>query len=64
MSTDRPAILSPISRHLVVSDVMRSVAFYRDVLGFDTAPNSMKSPRGSATYWASASTTSNMTSAS
>lgn len=28
-------IISPVSRHLVVADVGRSVAFYRDVLGFD-----------------------------
>ena len=28
-------IVSPVSRHLFVADVARSVAFYRDVLGFD-----------------------------
>jgi uncharacterized glyoxalase superfamily protein PhnB len=31
----RPAIVAPVSRHLVVADAARSVAFYRDVLGFD-----------------------------
>lgn len=43
MPNDHPAITSPVSRHLVVSDVAQSVAFYRDVLGFDTAPDAMKS---------------------
>ena len=28
-------VIAPVSRHLDVSDVGRSVAFYRDVLGFD-----------------------------
>ena len=32
----QPAIVSPVSRLLVVSDLERSTAFYRDVLGFDT----------------------------
>lgn len=36
-------ITSPVSRHLVVSDVNRSVAFYCDVLGFDPAPETSKS---------------------
>lgn len=31
-------IVSPVSRHLVVSNVGRSVAFYRDVLGFTESP--------------------------
>jgi predicted enzyme related to lactoylglutathione lyase len=31
----RPAIVAPVSRHLSVADVERSLAFYRDVLGFD-----------------------------
>jgi catechol 2,3-dioxygenase-like lactoylglutathione lyase family enzyme len=31
----RPAIIAPVSRHLSVADVERSLAFYRDVLGFD-----------------------------
>jgi catechol 2,3-dioxygenase-like lactoylglutathione lyase family enzyme len=30
-----PAIVSPVSRFLAVGDVARSLAFYRDVLGFD-----------------------------
>jgi catechol 2,3-dioxygenase-like lactoylglutathione lyase family enzyme len=38
-SNPRPArlqaIVAPLSRHLSVSDVERSVAFYRDILGFD-----------------------------
>jgi catechol 2,3-dioxygenase-like lactoylglutathione lyase family enzyme len=38
--TDRaaPAITAPVSRFLAVADVARSVAFYRDILGFSTAP--------------------------
>lgn len=31
-----PAIVGPVSRHLCVADVARSIAFYREVLGFDT----------------------------
>ena len=31
-------IVSPVSRHLSVADVERSVAFYRDVLGFEARP--------------------------
>jgi catechol 2,3-dioxygenase-like lactoylglutathione lyase family enzyme len=30
-----PAIVSAVSRHLAVADLDRSIAFYRDVLGFD-----------------------------
>ena len=30
-----PAIVAPVSRHLSVADLGRSVAFYRDVLGFE-----------------------------
>lgn len=30
-----PAIVIPVSRHLAVADLERSIAFYRDVLGFD-----------------------------
>jgi predicted enzyme related to lactoylglutathione lyase len=37
------AIVSPVSRHLAVSDVARSVAFYCDVLGFTIAPETSKS---------------------
>lgn len=33
-----PRIVSPVSRHLSVADVDRSIAFYRDVLGFDARP--------------------------
>ncbi|NII28515.1 hypothetical protein HB364_25755 [Pseudoflavitalea sp. X16] len=39
----KPAITSPVSRHLVVRDIDNSVAFYRDVLGFDKAPETSKS---------------------
>lgn len=31
----RPNITSPVSRHLSVADLARSVAFYHDVLGFE-----------------------------
>ena len=34
-SARRPAITAPLSRHLSVADIDRSIAFYRDVLGFD-----------------------------
>lgn len=37
-----PVITSPVSRHLVVSDVARSLAFYGDVLGFTAAPETSK----------------------
>ena len=30
-----PSIVAPVSRHLLVSDVSRSVAFYRDAIGFE-----------------------------
>jgi predicted enzyme related to lactoylglutathione lyase len=30
-----PAITTPVSRHLDVADLTRSIAFYRDVVGFD-----------------------------
>ncbi len=30
-----PAIVAPVSRHLSVADVERSLGFYRDVLGFE-----------------------------
>jgi uncharacterized glyoxalase superfamily protein PhnB len=33
--TRHPAIVAPVSRHLSVADVDCSVAFYRDVLGFE-----------------------------
>jgi len=32
------AIVSPVSRHIAVTDVQRSVGFYRDVLGFKAQP--------------------------
>jgi len=35
-------IVCPVSRHLSVADVDRSIAFYRDVLGFEARP----APRG------------------
>lgn len=38
MNTTKPLITSPVSRHLLVSDIARSVAFYCDVLGFERAP--------------------------
>lgn len=34
----RPAIVAPVSRHLAVADTARSLAFYRDTLGFELAP--------------------------
>jgi uncharacterized glyoxalase superfamily protein PhnB len=33
-----PQILSPLSRFLAVADIGRSVAYYRDVLGFSVTP--------------------------
>jgi hypothetical protein len=30
-----PQIVAPLSRHLAVADPDRTLAFYRDVLGFD-----------------------------
>jgi len=30
-----PTIVAPVSRHLLVADVSRSVAFYRDAIGFE-----------------------------
>jgi uncharacterized glyoxalase superfamily protein PhnB len=30
-----PTIVAPVSRHLEVTDIARTVAFYRDVLGFE-----------------------------
>lgn len=41
-NSSRPFIISPVSRHLVVSDIARSVAFYCDVLGFEIAPVTTK----------------------
>ena len=32
---DKPVIVAPVSRHLAVGEIARSVAFYRDVLGFN-----------------------------
>jgi uncharacterized glyoxalase superfamily protein PhnB len=34
-STRFPKIVAPVSRHLLVADAVRSVAFYCDVLGFE-----------------------------
>src|SRR5687768_3512849 len=36
MSATKPAITAPVSRHLIVADAARSIAYYRDVLGFET----------------------------
>ncbi len=33
--SETPAIVSPVSRHLLVADAGRSIVFYRDVLGFE-----------------------------
>jgi predicted enzyme related to lactoylglutathione lyase len=33
-----PTITAPVSRHVFVTDIDRSVAFYRDVVGFATQP--------------------------
>ena len=33
-----PEIVSPVSRHIAVTDVQRSIGFYRDVLGFKPQP--------------------------
>src|SRR5689334_5156611 len=33
-----PTITAPVSRHLFVSDVDRSTAFYRDIVGFEAQP--------------------------
>jgi predicted enzyme related to lactoylglutathione lyase len=37
-STQKPAIIAPVMRFLRVSDTDRSLAFYRDVLGFEVRP--------------------------
>jgi catechol 2,3-dioxygenase-like lactoylglutathione lyase family enzyme len=34
----KPAIVAPMSRHIIVADVPRSIAFYRDILGFEVRP--------------------------
>ena len=34
----RPSIVAPVSRFLGVADAERSIAFYRDVLGFEVRP--------------------------
>lgn len=41
--THQPKIVAPVSRHLSVADVDRSVAFYRDVLGFHTREQAVES---------------------
>lgn len=38
-----PTIVAPVSRILAVADVARSLAFYRDVLGFESRPPAMVS---------------------
>ena len=38
-----PTIVAPISRHLDVTDIVRTVAFYRDVLGFEVHPDASRS---------------------
>ena len=35
LSYPKPAVSSPVSRSIAVADVSRSIAFYRDILGFD-----------------------------
>lgn len=60
MSTQRtrnPAIVAPVSRQLSVADVDRSIAFYRDVLGFDVrriahGDNIMRDPDGHTLWFA------------
>jgi uncharacterized glyoxalase superfamily protein PhnB len=41
-----PTIVAPLSRHLDVADVPRSVAFYRDAIGFEvrSAPDASQPP--------------------
>jgi predicted enzyme related to lactoylglutathione lyase len=39
LTPDRPAaIVAPVSRHLSIANLDRSLAFYRDVLGFEVRP--------------------------
>jgi len=35
LSAPKPAIVAPVSRYLGVADASWSIAFYRDVLGFE-----------------------------
>ena len=39
-----PTIVAPVSRHIDVTDVARTVAFYRDVLGFEVRAHPGQSP--------------------
>lgn len=41
-------IVSPVSRQLSVADVDRSIAFYRDVLGFEAGPSAAELVSGPA----------------
>ena len=41
--THQPKIVAPVSRHLSVADLDRSVAFYRDVLGFQARERAVES---------------------
>jgi predicted enzyme related to lactoylglutathione lyase len=41
--THQPKIVAPVSRHLSVADLDRSIAFYRDVLGFQTRERAVES---------------------
>ena len=40
-----PTIVAPVSRHLDVTDVARTVAFYRDVLGFEVRAHPGEAPQ-------------------
>ena len=42
MSTDTPAIVKPHHVNYVVSDLDRSIAFYRDALGFKLIQDSLR----------------------
>ena len=37
-----PTIVAPVSRHLDVADIVRTVAFYRDILGFEVRPDTLR----------------------
>ena len=40
-----PTIVAPVSRHLVVADIVRTVEFYRDLLGFEVHADQLRSGR-------------------